>query len=81
MTDDLLDPAILSDIAAKMEAIQQEMAELSSRKESTPASERTPEWESDEKRMTACLERLSALGQRWSQLNAALDNSEPASNH
>jgi hypothetical protein len=65
-----------------IEAIGQEIKELKLQKESTPAGERTPEWESDfEKRMTACLKKRDALTKSWIKFDEEFDASEPTTRH
>ena len=62
-------------------AIGQEIKELKLLKESTPASERTPEWESElEKRMTACVAK-DALTESWIKFDEEFDAAEPTTRH
>ena len=78
----LLAPPVLEDILPQIEAAFREMKELEALKQNTPASERTPEWESEHKsRMRACSKRFNALIKRWEEFNASFDSPGLASRH
>ena len=73
---------VLDDILPKLTAAMKELRELESLKKSTPASERTPEWEAEtERRITACREKEDALATRWERFDAEFSASEPATRH
>jgi uncharacterized protein (DUF885 family) len=77
-----MNDAILKDIQSQSDAIQKQMDEQISRMESTPVGERTVEWRTENQaRMEEYLKKVAALGERWSQLNSAVDNSGPTQPH
>ncbi|MBL8908416.1 MAG: hypothetical protein JNM20_17220 [Rhizobiales bacterium] len=71
------DPAVLDDILQKIRAALAELKELESLKKCTPASQRTPDWESEHKKqMKDCSKTLNALAKRWDNvLNPPFDES------
>ena len=69
-------------ILEAMQAAGEELKELKLLKESTPASEQTPEWESEiEKRITACEAKKNALTESWIRFDHEFEASEPTTRH
>jgi len=69
-------------ILEAMQAAGKELEGLKLLKQSTPASERAPEWESEiDKRITACEAKYNALTERWIRFDKEFEASEPTTRH
>ena len=70
---------IVEQVADQIEAIKKEMDEYIAQSELTPQSERNDLWKAENKRRIAeYLEKLGAVGRRWSALDAAVEHSVPS---
>jgi len=69
-------------ILEAMQAAGKELEELKLLKQSTPAGERTPAWESEiDKRITACEAKKNALTESWIRFDKEFEASEPTTRH
>jgi hypothetical protein len=69
-------------ILEAMQAAGEELKELKLLKESTPAGERTPEWETEiDKRIKACEAKKNALTESWIRFDREFEASEPTTRH
>jgi hypothetical protein len=73
---------VLDDILPKLQAAMHGLKELEFLKQSTPASQRTPEWESEHrKRVKACSKEMDVLLKRWNLLLFPPPDTEPTARH